>query len=676
MSERIIETGTLRSRLAHTFRMPDEITPFEHKYLGRMNRITCWFFLANIPVFMLVGWWHETGAGMALGLSLVTLLGPLIASRTLSNPRHISIIHGITSMCMGGVLVHLGQGPMQIEMHFYFFILLAMLAMFGNPMVIVAAAATVSLHHLVVYFLLPSSVFNYDASVWVVMVHALFVVIESVAAIFLARSFFDNVIGLEKIVQKRTEQLVAKNRDLRLVLDNVAQALMTVNLDGELSTERSAVVNQWFEGVEGDRLSDLLAHADADLAEWFELGLESLRDGFLPFELCIDQLPSSFDLDGKRIRVDYTPLFSPTGELEGMLVMMSDISARLRQERLEREQREFVTLFSKLQEDRVGFLEFFSEVNAIMERLEQDFIPERLTEILRDVHTAKGNCALFGLDSISEGCHELENRLTQDFDEVASDQAHGLVESWRELRARFQKLVDTSSSKIEIDDQEYADLLRDTLAGCPHEVIAERIRSWRLEPVKRRLERLGEQAQGLAKRLGKGDLEIDIASDNVRLEPERWRSFWTSLVHVLRNAIDHGIEPSNVRLDRGKSPVGRITLSAAVVKNSLSVSVADDGNGIDWSQLKQRARERGIADPRDDAELAALLFVDGLSSRDEVSEISGRGVGMAAVLEQCNALGGQISVETTLGEGTAVVFEFPSITSEGGSFFPETCAAE
>ena len=110
---------------------------------------------------------------------------------------------------------------------------------------------------------------------------------------FLARSFFDNVIGLEKIVQKRTEQLVAKNRDLRLVLDNVAQALMTINLDGELSNERSAVVNQWFEGVEGDCLADLFAHADANLAEWFELGLESLRDGFLPLELCIEQLPSS-----------------------------------------------------------------------------------------------------------------------------------------------------------------------------------------------------------------------------------------------------------------------------------------------------------------------------------------------------------------------------------------------
>lgn len=676
MSETAAKPRTLASKIMRTLRLPEEITPFEHEYLARMNRITFGFFLTNIPVFMLVGWWHETGVAMALGLSVLTLLGPAIALFTLSNPRHISLVHGVASMCMGGVLVHLGQGPMQIEMHFYFFILLAMLAMFGNPLVILIAAATVSLHHLVVYFLLPASVFNYDASIWVVLVHALFVVIESVASVFLARSFFDNVIGLEKIVQKRTDQLVARNRDLRLVLDNVAQALMTVNLDGELSNERSAVVEQWFGDVEGNRLADLFASADEATAEWFELGLESLRDGFLPFELCIEQLPSSLELDGKNIRVDYTPLFSPGGELEGMLVMMSDITARLKHERLEREQREFVTLFSRLQEDRVGFLEFFSEVNLIMERLEHDFVPERLTEILREVHTAKGNCALFGLASISEGCHELENHLTRDFDEVAHEQAKALVESWKGLRVRFQKLVDTSSSKIEIDDHEYHELLRDTLAGCPHEVIAERIRSWRFEPVQRRLERLAEQAQGLARRLGKGEVEVDITSDNVRLEPERWRSFWTALVHVLRNAIDHGIEPTDVRLDRGKSPVGRISLSARVEHDALSVSVADDGNGINWSQIKRRAKARGIADPSNETELYALLFVDGLSSREEVTETSGRGVGMAAVLEQCNALGGQISVETTLGKGTAVVFEFPSIASGEGSFFPETCAAE
>src|SRR6202042_3083434 len=105
----------------------------------------------------------------------------------------------ITSMFMGGLLVHFGQGPMQIEMHFYFFVSLALLAVYANPLIIIAAATTVALHHLVLYLFLPRSAFNYEASLLAVSVHALFVALESIAACFVARTFFENVGGLEKI---------------------------------------------------------------------------------------------------------------------------------------------------------------------------------------------------------------------------------------------------------------------------------------------------------------------------------------------------------------------------------------------------------------------------------------------------------------------------------------------
>ena len=100
--------------------------------------------------------------------------------------------YGFTAMVMGGLLVHFGQGPMQIEMHFYFFVLIALLAVFANPMVILTAAVTVALHHFVVWLVIPISVFNYQASLWTVVVHALFVSLESIAAVFVARSFFND----------------------------------------------------------------------------------------------------------------------------------------------------------------------------------------------------------------------------------------------------------------------------------------------------------------------------------------------------------------------------------------------------------------------------------------------------------------------------------------------------
>src|SRR5256886_13680630 len=100
-------------------------------------------------------------------------------------------------------------------------------------------------HHLLLFLILPSSVFNYEASVWAVAVHALFVVLESIAACFVARSFFDNVIGLERIVGARTRELDARNGDLHLLLDSVGQGFFTFDRDGAISKERSAVATRW-----------------------------------------------------------------------------------------------------------------------------------------------------------------------------------------------------------------------------------------------------------------------------------------------------------------------------------------------------------------------------------------------------------------------------------------------
>lgn len=156
-------------------KLPSEVSDFERSYLRRVNRIALWFFALHLPLFTLIAWLNGTGPALAALLTTAVLLGPIIAQRGLVEPRSVSVVFGITAMFMGGLLVHFGQGPLQIEMHFYFFALIAMCAVFANPMVILAAAVTVTLHHTVVWLVVPRSVFNYSASIWVVAVHAAFV---------------------------------------------------------------------------------------------------------------------------------------------------------------------------------------------------------------------------------------------------------------------------------------------------------------------------------------------------------------------------------------------------------------------------------------------------------------------------------------------------------------------
>lgn len=657
MSDTSQEQGLLK-QLATYIVLPSKITPYEYKYLNRMNRLGVWFFATHIPIFMLVAWVHGTGIWSALGLTLTVMAGPLIGCFTLRNPRHVSMLHGFAAMCMGGVLVHLGQGPMQIEMHFYFFIALAILALFANPMVIIVAAITVTVQHMLMYFLLPTSVFNYEAPIWVVWVHALFVVLESFAIVFLSRNFYDHVIGLEKIVLERTKQLDRRNRDMRLVLDNVSQGLLTILPSGEISPEFSIVLTRWFGEIHmRENLIDLFRRTNPTLAQWLELGLEAIRDNIMPMELCLEQLPNTIIIIDRTIRIEYTPIFHQ-GKLDRLLVTFSDITIQLQQERLEQEQREFVTLVTKAHEDRVGFTGFFSEANDIMERLSGPLKEENLKDIQRLVHTLKGNSGFFGLESIAHLCHELEDCMQETQRVPSPHERMPLLDRWQTLYKSLSSFLENQSHTIEVEDEEYYRLLMDIELDVGKEALMQRLQSWKLEPVQERLETLASQARQLGLALGKGDLQVHIDAQDITLLPSRWRGFWSSFVHVVRNAVDHGLEHPDERLHQGKSKHGTLTLSAQRVGHEFCVSLQDDGRGINWEMITKRARSMGI-DVDEYMDISDLLFVDGVSSRDEVSETSGRGVGMAAVRQECDRLNGQIMVDTEQGVGTTLLFIFP-----------------
>ena len=339
--------------------LPEEITPFERNFLTRLNWIALVFFYCHIPVLMAVAWVAHTKPMLALVLSLCVLIGPTIAYRALQSPRAISVVYGITAMLMGGLLVHFGQGPVQIEMHFYFFSLLAMLCMFANPAVNLAAAVTVALHHLIVWWFLPSSIFNYNAQWWVVLVHAVFVVLETVAACYISREFFDNVIGLEKIVQARTATIHEQQRDMRLIMNNLQEGLLSVTLDGQMSAEASQVIKGWFGAPPaGEKFVSWTAKIDPNYSEWFELGLETIRDRALPLEVALDQLPKRMLSGDKVYEVRYQLMTDTdkTAETTGLtgaasdkiLVIISDITQVLNKEALERHQQDLLRAFQHM----------------------------------------------------------------------------------------------------------------------------------------------------------------------------------------------------------------------------------------------------------------------------------------------------------------------------------------
>lgn len=633
--------------------LPKQITAFERAYLARLNRIALIFFYLHLPVFIAVAALAGTSMWQAGLLTGFVLIGPTIGYVTFKNPRALAAAYGFTAMVMGGLLVHFGQGPMQIEMHFYFFVLIALLAVFGNPMAILAAAVTVAAHHLVLWLLLPASVFNYDASLWTVLVHAAFVVLESVAAIFVARSFFDNVIGLEQIVSARTRELDRRNRDMAMVLDNVGQGFVTVDATGRMSAERSAILATWLGPAPASgSLIDYLAAVAPDAAGQLQIGLDQLFADVLPLELALDQLPRRLAIGDRTLALEFRPI---GGGPESLLIVASDITAELQRERAESERRDLVSVFERLGADRDGFMEFCREADQLVQRI---VAAGPGSELMRALHTLKGNAGLFGIETVASYCHELEDNLRDAERALDATEQAELTRRWQTLTSRIDNLIGgRGGRRIEIGDDEIQRVLVALRNQAPVADVARMVSAWRFEPVSRRFERVAEQAGRLARRLGKS-VVVEVEDHGLRLDPQRWAPFWSAFIHAVRNAVDHGVEDASERTQTGKPATARVALRSRVEAGKLLIEILDDGRGVDWSRVRARAASLGLPSETE-SQLVDALFADGVSTRDEVSELSGRGVGLSALRAAANDEGGTVTIQSEPRRGTCVRFAFP-----------------
>ncbi|HEX5695255.1 MAG TPA: response regulator [Acidimicrobiia bacterium] len=160
----------------------------------------------------------------------------------------------------------------------------------------------------------------------------------------------------------------------------------------------------------------------------------------------------------------------------------------------------------------------------------------------------------------------------------------------------------------------------------------------------------------LGRRMGK-DVRFELVGDEVQLDRQIVDLLRDPLRHLLVNAIDHGIEPSSVRIAAGKRATGTITIGAEIVDESVEVSVSDDGAGIDWDTVADVARGRGI--PFVLSDLSPLLFHPGFTTVDDVTDFSGGGDGLAAVRDIVEKVNGVVHIESPRGKGTRVTMTLP-----------------
>jgi two-component system chemotaxis sensor kinase CheA len=185
----------------------------------------------------------------------------------------------------------------------------------------------------------------------------------------------------------------------------------------------------------------------------------------------------------------------------------------------------------------------------------------------------------------------------------------------------------------------------------------------RTAPLLRIAENLPRLAREIAGQLGK-KVSVELRGAELELDRSILDRLGDPLVHLLRNAVDHGLETPEVRRSQGKPEAGSVVVEARREKDEVRISVRDDGRGIDLDAVRRRAVESGLlapalADDLPPEEIASLVFQPGLSTATRVSDISGRGVGMDAVRVTIESLGGRVEIDTDLGRGTQTTLIVP-----------------
>ncbi len=230
-------------------------------------------------------------------------------------------------------------------------------------------------------------------------------------------------------------------------------------------------------------------------------------------------------------------------------------------------------------------------------------------------------------------------------------------------RNRIVKL--TSGLETSCENTEAIEELLDSITGMSRTVsdLQDAVMKLRMQPVKKIFSKFPRIVRDLAKKLNK-KVNLVLEGEDTEIDRSILDKLEDPLIHLVRNAIDHGIEPPEERIMLGKPEVGLIKLSAFQEGDRIIIAIEDDGRGINVEKVKKKAVEKGLISPEQaenmsDKEAYELLFMPGFSTADKVSDVSGRGVGMDVVASTIHSLRGTIEVESELGKGTKFIMKLP-----------------
>jgi two-component system, chemotaxis family, sensor kinase CheA len=502
-------------------------------------------------------------------------------------------------------------------------------------------------------------------------------------------------------------EIQMKSAEMRLLMNTVPAGLLSLDEQCAVNPEYSHAATKMLgtETLAGRPFVEVLGlTADRapegkkllDFLDFFRLALLPEED-MAPLNP-MEELEYERNLRACWLRIRYY-LIDRSGKPNHILAVVEDITEEKKlAEQVARSQRENLQL-KAIAENPDLFREFLVETGQIIESIRHiadglDIKESSRTvvhEIFRGVHTIKGVAGSFGLFTLADASSKLEDglsplregfpitsraveetkgslsRLSMIFFEIVENAKKLLGEDIEKETGVYLRipLEDLKRHLREIGEMAIDESLKHKMIDEIKGEITRRLRSLLIVPARKGFARAVKIVPGLIERLGK-NAQFRFEGQDTPIDCEIAGELTTPLVHLLRNAFDHGVEGREERSEKGKSEQATVVLSVDRENSHLVLSLTDDGRGLDPEKLKSVAVKKGVITREQSVrmtreEIYDLIFRPGFSTADTISEVSGRGVGMDAVLTSVkNNLGGHLRIESEVGKGTRFVITIPA----------------
>lgn len=497
--------------------------------------------------------------------------------------------------------------------------------------------------------------------------------------------------NLEAKVEERAKEVISLNKTMKAMLDSLNQGFFIFNCDGICHSVSSKACHQTVEcNPTGQHFSDILKtpeHLRADELAW----IESLFEGIMPFEDAVSFGPTHYlHSRGRSIELRYYPVVTSERKVEGVVVVATDVTDLVEAQRELEVEKLNARLVINIIKNRRQIQNFIDDCQRIIRHLHaemgKDVLDRNASDVFRSLHTLKGGSSSLGIMNLSELCHQAESFL-RDIRNDESDDVFippQIVENWKKVKdltvqiaAEFdqfinwtEQLIGRNLSRDRILEIPYSQFVR-VLGRIDEFFGRESTRQMLIDeiltlPIQDQLKSYHETISYVSGVLQKPMAPIEFLGPPIKVIPEYYQELINSMVHIFRNAVDHGIESVEERRRLGKPDEGKITVTVELRGDTMILKISDDGSGIDPMIIRHKHSEKGVdLSGETDEMVIQKIFSPGFSTKTEVTTISGQGVGMDAVMKAVQELGGRVSATSEVLKGTTINIEVPYVKKLG-----------